>query len=806
MPIKPDDLLTGGALQGAVAASLLRQHESDAELAPGDVVGVFRILREIGRGGMAIVYLAERADDEYRQQVALKWVRAVRTDGVAAALFLRERQALADLRHPHIARLLDGGRTAEGRPWFAMEYIDGEFLDRHCRHHRLPLERRLGLFLQVCSAAAYAHARGVLHRDIKPGNVLVDSDGAVRLLDFGIAWLAGQDDLAANAHTPGFASPEQVRGESLTVASDVFQLGGLLASLIDDRTEPASTVAPTVPVEAPVVSAALDGMRLDVSPENADRDLQAIIQRACASDPAQRYATADALAADVRARIEHRPVAARAHTPAYVIGRFVRRHAIASLVGAMTLMIVVAGSIYFMVRLKSERDAAAYQARVATSVLDFLRDDLLAAASPEVGLGREITVREALDVAAENVGHRFADAVAEQGAIRTTLAHLYARLGRLEQAEAQAHQAVQLAANGGVATEGRLDAQFALINILLGRGRNDEAERLVHALLEQWRTLHVPVDRNALRAQSLLAWIRREAGAYDEAAHAHARVAEQAEALFGASDMLTLDSRLSRAEALQMSGEHAQALALMLPVHDHLRESLGERHPKTLTAAHSIGVLKRHQGLFAESADWLHDTLRTRRLVLGDKHPETLQTINELATALQDQKRYDEAESLFREALETRLAVLGEAHRYTRGSMSNLGLLYSLWGKPELAAPLYEQALSIDRRLDGENHPDTLASMHNLAGLYRTQSRFDEALALHADVIARAQGHPDLGPDAWQTGLFRIGLARSLKAAGRVTEAVAEMDRAIAVLETSYGADHPRTQRARAIRSEFLDN
>lgn len=794
MPIKPDDLMTGGALQGAVAASLLRQHETDAELAPGDTVGVFRVLREIGRGGMAIVYLAERADDEYRQQVALKWVCGIRADGVATALFLRERQALADLRHPHIARLLDGGRTGEGRPWFAMEYIDGEFLDRHCRRHRLSLERRLGLFLQVCSAAAYAHARGVLHRDIKPGNVLVDSDGGVRLLDFGIAWLAGQDDLAASAHTPGFASPEQVRGESLTVASDVFQLGCLLARLLDDRGGPASATASTVPV------ATLDDLRPDELPAGLDRDLRAIIERARASDPARRYATVDALAADVRARIGHRPVAARAHTPAYVIGRFVRRHVIASLAGVMTLLLVIAGSTYFLVRLKNERDAAGYQAHVATSVLDFLRDDLLAAASPEVGMGHEFTVREALDAAAENVGHRFADALAEQGVIRATLARLYSRLGRLEQAEEQARRAVDLAAAAEVRLEGRLDAQYALATVLMDRGRSDEAEPLAHDLVEQWRGLRGPLDRQVLRAESLLAWIRRERGGYADAAQAYARVAEQAEMLFGADDMLTLDNQLNRAEALQMSGEQAQALALMLPVHQHLRQNLGERNPKTLAAAHSIGVLKRHQGLLDESADWLDGTLRARRLVLGDRHPETLQTINELATVLQDQKRYEAAEPLFREALETRLAVLGEAHRFTRGSMSNLGLLYSLWGKPELAAPLYERALSLDRRLDGEDHPDTLASMHNLAGLYRAQGRIDDALVVHQQVIEAARTSDALGPDAWQTGMFIIGKARTQQAARRFDDALVTMDQGIAILDRALGADHARSLRARDMR------
>ncbi len=174
MPIRPEDLLTGGALQGAVAQSLLDRRERAAALASGQMLGAYRVMRELGRGGMAIVYLAERDDGEYQQQVALKWMQSAQPGEVALALFERERQALASLRHSHIARLLDGGRAGDGRPWFAMEYIDGESIDRHSLALGLRLDQRIGLLLQVCDALAFAHAQGVIHRDIKPSNEAVE--------------------------------------------------------------------------------------------------------------------------------------------------------------------------------------------------------------------------------------------------------------------------------------------------------------------------------------------------------------------------------------------------------------------------------------------------------------------------------------------------------------------------------------------------------------------------------------------------------------------------------------------------------
>ena len=327
---------------------------------------------------MAIVYLAERADGEYEQQVALKWMQHAQADDAGAELFRRERQALADLRHPHIARLIDGGRGEDGRPWLAMDFVDGERLDRHCVRESLPLRERLALFLQVCAAVAHAHARGLIHRDIKPSNVLVDVAGGARLLDFGIAQLLGRDDgLASGAFTPGFASPEQARGEAVTVAGDVYQLGRLLASLAcDDEQQQATLVAAQT-----TLAQAAQGVPLDL-PASLPRDLAAIVRKASATEPAMRYATADALADDVRAFLARRPVRARPRRPAYVAARYLQRHPLGVALAALVLALLVGGAAFFTVRLRAERDIANYQARAATAVLEFLNNDLFDAANP----------------------------------------------------------------------------------------------------------------------------------------------------------------------------------------------------------------------------------------------------------------------------------------------------------------------------------------------------------------------------------------------------------------------------------------
>lgn len=805
MPIDPNQFQTGGALQGAVAASLVREREVASELQVGDEVGNFRVLRELGRGGMAVVYLAERSDGEYEQRIALKWMQAGQNDAAGEALFRRERQALADLTHPHIARLLDGGRGAQGQPWFAMEYIDGQPLDAHCIATGLPLRQRLERFLEVCSAVAFAHAHGMLHRDIKPSNVLVDGEGGAKLLDFGIAQLLGDDDvLATRAFTPGFASPEQVAGEPLTAASDVYQLGRLLAAVLSRDATERDTVACN---EATRVQAiAPDGTPVASTPANLPDDLAAILATACSIAPSRRYATVDALAADVRAFLDHRPVAARPRTATYLVTRYTQRHPVAVTASAAALALMLAASTVFVVRLRAERDAADHQAKVATTVLDFMRQDLLAAADPSSGSGQELSVRAALDLASASVGVRFADLPVEQAAVRNTLAGLYHDLGRLDDAEREVRHAVTLAAGQAEANADlHRSARTNLADVLISRNQMDEADTLLAALHAEYTRDAAPDVHRLLSIANLRGNILHDRGEYEHARQVHQDVLDRARKHLGESHPLALNTASRLAIDLQMQGRHDEALPLLRQVEQRRRETLGERHVLTLKAAHDLAVLLRHRGELDAAMALLEPTLTARREVLGAAHPETLITANETATVLQGLKRHDEAEALFREVLEQRLRTLGEGHHFTRNSMSNLGLLYTVQGKVDQAAPLYERALALEVAQVGENHPDTISLIHNIAGLYRKQGRFDDALAQHERAIRAAEASPDLGADAWQTALFRVGRAKTLHVSGRNEEADAEMTHGIAILERVLGPEHPRSVQAREMRQAMRE-
>jgi eukaryotic-like serine/threonine-protein kinase len=376
-----DDLLhTGAALKGALGREALDQAVGLRLLVAGDRVGPFRIVGELGRGGMGVVYEGERVDGAFEQRVAIKWLPA-RGGDTHVAPFRRERQILAALRHPHIARLLDGGETDDGMLWFAMERIQGRPIDRYCAEQGATRRERLHLFEQVCEAVAFAHARLLVHRDIKPSNILVDSDGSAKLVDFGIAHVLDDGSAAVDAFTPGFASPEQAAGAPSSIAADVYSLGVLLRALLHPR-------------QARRDDGSGEGVVDNVDlPDSAELD--AIAGRAAATDPNIRYAAVEALLDDLRRFHAHRPVEAYRGGRYYRMCRFLRRHWAAATVAAMSLAVIATLCAAFVTRISDERDQAELEAEKANAVTNFVVD-LLRSADPSVHRGDKLTVMEVI--------------------------------------------------------------------------------------------------------------------------------------------------------------------------------------------------------------------------------------------------------------------------------------------------------------------------------------------------------------------------------------------------------------------------
>jgi serine/threonine-protein kinase len=419
-----------GLLAGATEGSAVFDQRIDRALAgtwadvedlePGRLIGRYRVLRTLGRGGMGAVYLAERADEQFQQQVAVKLIGGRVAGGALARRFRAERQILANLNHPNIARLLDGGAGEDGVPYLAMEYIDGTRLDRYCDEHGLDVRQRLQLFQQVCAAVQYAHQHLIVHRDIKPSNILVTAEGHPKLLDFGIAKLldaeqTGEVDDLTRIHeriwTPGYASPEQMRGERIGTVSDVYSLGVLLYYLLtgmqpyalsgrkpEEFVQLVETMDPSRPSAA--VHKSLSGSR--TLARALAGDLDNIVLRAMHREPERRYPSAAALAEDVQRYLDDLPVEARPDAWSYRIGKFARRNAVALTATSVVVVSIVALVAFYTVRLTAERDVAERERAVSAAVSQFMRD-VFRVASPSAARGNTVTVREVLDAAVKRI-------------------------------------------------------------------------------------------------------------------------------------------------------------------------------------------------------------------------------------------------------------------------------------------------------------------------------------------------------------------------------------------------------------------
>jgi len=503
-------------------------------------VGPFRIIREVGRGGMGTVYLAERDDGQFEQRVALKLVRPTGGTDALVVRFLGERRILARLRHPHIASLVDGGVMDDGTPWFAMEFVDGQRLDTWCDAERLPIARRVVLLESVCAAVQYAHEQLVVHRDLKPSNIHVSASGELKLLDFGIAKLLGAEpdssDPQTMAMTPQYAAPEQVRGEPASAATDVYALGVLLyEQLTGRRPYDLSGVAPTEMVRlvceaepmrpSDTFAAPARGQpderasRADARGASPDRlrrmihgDLDAIVMKALRKEPARRYPSAAALLDDLHRLRDGRPVLARPDGAAYRVRRFVRRHAAA--VGAATLLLVLL--VGGLLRERTLRQRAEVAARTAQAVEDYMVSvfDLADPFAARAAKGEDVSARTLLDQAVRRIDRELAAQPQLQPELRSAFGRVYANLGLFDRSVQQSRRALaQLRAIHGPRHPEVAAALDALGSTLSKQNNFVEAEPMLREALAQRRAFFGAASAPTATTLDHLASLLQEKGA-----------------------------------------------------------------------------------------------------------------------------------------------------------------------------------------------------------------------------------------------------------------------------------------------------
>lgn len=777
--------------------ALASEPSASSPISSPENIGPFRILGLLGEGGMGRVYHAmERTPP---REVALK-VAGLPTRA-ALERFEREIELLAQLEHPGIARLYATGVDANsGLPWLSMELVPGEDLGRWAARVQPDREAILRALLSICAAVQYAHGRGVLHRDLKPSNVFVAPDGSTRVLDFGVARLlqptGGMDPTLTVAGqilgTLPYMAPEQLAGEPVDARGDVYALGVIAYELLGGQL-PYPRLRTASAFEALDIMRAGDPPPLASLSRSAQGDLGEVVMKAIAPERERRYASVDALASDLRAVIESRPVSARPPTPAYLIGRFIRRHrALSAAIGSVAVVLVLATGVSLRFALSEAGARAEAEARAAESqaINDFLTD-MLQSADPERSLGRELRVSDLLAPAESSIQSSSSLAPAARARLFSVLAGVHLNLGQPDSALATLDRAQALGAEG----DPRLgDLQLSQrSSALIALGRSAEALVLLEtALTEGERSDESRIGLEFLRLQAQL-----ELGGDPDAHEAWLRaLLADARASLGDQHPRTIQALHNLSVVLQTSGKWQEALGISEEV-VALRSSLhGPEHPLTLYSRNVMTTLTFRVGRVDEALVLGREVLEARRTALGDAHPSVWVSSQALGALLLSQGEVESGAHLLEQALERFDERFGPNSNFALLTRDALGQAYEKLGKLEQAQRLFEEVIAHGMGADGLLRAEAMPTRNNLAMLLSDAGRKQEAL-LHFDrLLPEAEArygsaHPFIG-------MFRGNRAQCLAELGRKAEARLEFEDSLQNLRTSLGESHPRTQRVQA--------
>jgi serine/threonine-protein kinase len=743
-----------------------------SELQPGDRLGPWQLAERLGSGGMGTVFVAERADQLFRQRVAIKLLHATAVTPATIERLAAERQVLAGLQHPNIARLFDGGTTPSGHPFLVMEYIDGPPLDRYCEGYALGLQQRLQLFLRVCRAVQAAHQQLVVHCDLKPSNILVRDGVAPVLLDFGISRLIGDDEnhVVAGYCTPAYASPELIAGAPVGVVSDVFSLGVLLTELLAATRTGRTLEDRGRQVPLPSALAAPDC----VWRSRLRGDLDAIAGRACALDAASRYPSVEALISDIERHLAWRPVAARRPTASYRLGRWLRRHWRESAVAAVAVL----GLSLFVWRLGEERARAEAEARLAQRVSDFLVSAFDAADPRMRGArgGREPSARDVLDLGAARIEAELSQSPATLARMRLVLGRAYKNLGQPQRAQILLQQAGEgFLARSVNRPQDAIDAYNELS--LLFSGRQDGV-RAVEA---------------ARRAMALA----ERQGRADQIADAHQALGL---GLAAAGDYAAAEQALQRAMILRTADgaavrpdEHATALQNLAQLYRQrgdlvlaersFRQALALRLKHAQPAAdvqaslYGLAMALWAQGNVAEARLRLIENVELARTLYGEDSDRLANAHVDLANVLSDFGDYARSRDNYRRALAITARAAGRQSLEYARIQNNYSTLEYARGDLAAAEALSRQALSTRRRHLGNDEKRSLRTEAMLGLILARAGRLREAQPLvERPLEVWLQRYPD---DEAGVLSVRLSMAEWLLEAGRLDEAAAMLRRAV---------------------------
>jgi serine/threonine protein kinase len=757
----------------------------------GSELGGYRIVAVINHGGMGSVYEAERADAEFNQRVAIKVINVALAGPQLISRFKSERQILARLEHASIARLIDGGTTQSGAPYLVMEYVDGLPITRYCDQNQLSTTQRLRLFEQVCAAVHTAHQNLIIHRDIKPDNILVTKNGVPKLLDFGIAKIVDDHGSATTLaltqanmrmYTPLYASPEQIRGTGITTASDIYSLGVLLYELLvgvspyGERANTRASLTAAISTHEParpstlVQSGEVDSAALEhrsaTAPTLRKRlrgDLDNIVLMALRKEPERRYASARQFALDVGLYLRDRPVAARQDTAGYRFSKFVRRNRTAVAMGVAATIGMISLAAFYTYQLALERDRAQAEATRANQTAVFLQN-LFRSSDPEESGGETLTARTLLDQGVRELNVTLTNQPQVRAALQTTMGKVYASLGVFEEARDLLDDSRRELENTvPLPLVELVDTLNALGGVCAQLGDMDQARLHTQRAIDL-ANLDDADDVEPVASELVAAKVLTLESRYSEAAQALEATRAKLEQVDLEDTVLYANTLKLLAENVESNGDYAQAVEWMLQAVDIYLRRKGPLNGEVIDAQRTLGYLYDRQRNFERAKAVFDEAYASAVKLYGEVHPVTGLILSDLSLLYRHMGERKTALAYSERSISISREVYGSEHSFVAYDLVALGNLdYSIRGM-EFAEPRFQEALDIYSRTLREQHPYIAAALVSYGNALAKENRHDDA----RDVVDRGSAIciAELGEDHWLCGQFDVIRGRMLRKEG----------------------------------------
>jgi non-specific serine/threonine protein kinase/serine/threonine-protein kinase len=791
---------------------------------PSQMIGPYRLIRELGVGGMGQVWLAEQTSPVVRQ-CALKLIKAGIYDDDAVRRFHLERQSLALMEHPAVAKVFDAGTTPAGQPYFAMEYVDGLPINEYCDRNKLGIRERLQLFIQVCEGVQHAHQKAIIHRDIKPSNILViDVDGKPqpRIIDFGLAKtpISATDGetlftrLGALMGTPGYMSPEQADPKvyDIDTRSDVYSLGVVLYELLtgflpfnaarfkwqslDEMMRELREQTPQRP--STKVGANRDSLaeraenratEPDILPKQLRGDLDWITMKALEKERDRRYGSPAELASDIERYLQNLPILARPASAGYRLRKYIRRHRLAVGIGVAAAALAAAFAINQAVQLRRitrERDRA-------DRITDFMTN-IFKVSNPSEARGNTITAREILDKSSQQIESELGQDAEVRSQLLSVMATTYASLGLYARAHDLAQRALDIRQREFGPNDPKTLASMSQMGLILYReGHDRDAENLLRSAIDREKRGLGAENDLTLDSEDALATVLGREGRNPEVEKLARELIPIESRKFGPESPQALRFMTGLASALRGETRYAEAETELRQALAIQVRTLGKNHPSTIASMHNLANILQEEGKNDEAEAMYRETLSLAQRVLGPEHPETASTMLTLANDIRgDDRRRAEAEALYRKALEIELRVAGPENSDTTRAEEGLANLLSTEGHYLEAEKLLLNVLAVRQRVLGPDHTDTLITEYNVSEVWFHESRLADSERLIRETL-KSQTRV-LGPEDPDTLASMALLARILNAENRPEEAEEQARKAFTAQLRIFGAQNPDTQ------------